>query len=319
MNTILYTSAEVRQAIINLFSSATGRRVAVSAFVGAGAESYLPHPSGLELFCWPKVGGTNPNALRKLAKSGVQVFFVDALHTKLYWSENRGAVLTSANLSTNALGAGDLKEMGILLEAGAVDIEKVIRSLNPRPMSKKELSRLDRLHRLYAARNRLKEDRAPVMFKEWYESPFRPEVKFVWCDRKVKHSSVKAKEFARAEYNLKEPFKEIFVSQKNDFRAGDWVLAVWLGRKVAQLPAWYFVDYLISVPKSDKKSYDPKYPFEAVQLWPGSRYPSPPFQVTERFRTALARALTEFGIANIPKDRDIVPQELVELTYKFYT
>src|SRR5436309_13786173 len=87
MNTVLYTSADVRRAIIDLFSSPARQRVAISAFVGAGAEAYLPRPSGLRLYCWPKAGGTNPNALRRLMKGGVLVFFVDSLHMKLYWAQ----------------------------------------------------------------------------------------------------------------------------------------------------------------------------------------------------------------------------------------
>ena len=99
MKRLLYTSADVRQAIIRLFRSSKGHRVAISAFVGDGAEAYLPKPKGLQLICWPKAGGTNPNVLRKLMKRGVEVFFADRLHMKTYWSEDRGAVVTSANLS----------------------------------------------------------------------------------------------------------------------------------------------------------------------------------------------------------------------------
>ena len=107
---LLHTSAAVREAIIDLSSSANKRRVAVVGFVGDGAEPYLPRPNGIELYCWPKAGGTNPNVLRRLAKKGVRVRFVDSLHMKVYWAADKGAFVTSANLSTNAMGMGDLKE-----------------------------------------------------------------------------------------------------------------------------------------------------------------------------------------------------------------
>jgi hypothetical protein len=80
---VLYTSAEIRKAITQLFSSSRKRRVAISAFVGEDAEAYLPKPNGLELFCWPKGGGTNPNAIRKLRKLGVKVYFSRAVHMKV--------------------------------------------------------------------------------------------------------------------------------------------------------------------------------------------------------------------------------------------
>ena len=96
MPEILDTSEDVRRAIIELYSSAKGRRVAVSAFVGEGAEMFLPRPKGIELVCWPKVGGTNPNVLRDLIKKGVVVRFSDNLHMKVYWAKGTGVIITSS-------------------------------------------------------------------------------------------------------------------------------------------------------------------------------------------------------------------------------
>ncbi len=110
---VLYQSSDVRREIIKIFSHGGRRRVAIAAFVGDGAESYLPKPPGLEIICWPKAGGTNPNTLRRLTKRGAKIRFADRVHMKVYWADGYGAVITSANLSTNALGSGDLKEAGI--------------------------------------------------------------------------------------------------------------------------------------------------------------------------------------------------------------
>src|SRR5262249_37777664 len=46
---VLYTSEDVRAAVIESYRSAKGRRVAVTAFVGRGAQAYLPRPEGIEL------------------------------------------------------------------------------------------------------------------------------------------------------------------------------------------------------------------------------------------------------------------------------
>ncbi|MET0645175.1 MAG: hypothetical protein ABW208_01055 [Pyrinomonadaceae bacterium] len=116
MKKVIYKSAEIREEIGRLFSSSKGRRVAVVAFVGDGAEEYVRKPEGLHIYCWPKEGGTNPNALRKLIRLGAKVHFADSLHMKVYWTEDRGAIITSANLCTNALGSGDLKEIGVRLK-----------------------------------------------------------------------------------------------------------------------------------------------------------------------------------------------------------
>src|SRR5208337_4036975 len=143
---VLYKSVDVKKEIIRLFSNGKGRRIAISAFVGDEAGAYLPKRKGLRLICWPRAGGTNPNELRKLIKQGVSVEFADSLHMKIYWAEGLGAVITSANLSTNALGSGGLKEIGLRFGADQVDIDQVIRSIKPHPVKPSELNRLDREH-----------------------------------------------------------------------------------------------------------------------------------------------------------------------------
>src|ERR1017187_1223207 len=112
---VLYNSAEVRSAIIELFRGGDAKGIAISAFVGDGSDAYLPCPKGLRLICSPTPGATNPGTLRLLISKGVTVEFVDGLHMKVYWAENRGAVVTSANLFTNAMGVGGLKEAGVFL------------------------------------------------------------------------------------------------------------------------------------------------------------------------------------------------------------
>lgn len=98
---ILSSSKEIKAAIRDIFSIKNQRRVAVTAFVGDEANAYLSYPQGIELYCWPKAGGTNPAAISDLQTRGVKVYFSDSLHMKLYWSK-KGVIITSANLSTNS-------------------------------------------------------------------------------------------------------------------------------------------------------------------------------------------------------------------------
>ncbi len=148
---ILYNQSDIYREIQRLFNYPTVRRVAISAFVGKDAESYLPIPAGLTLVCWPKAGGTNPHTLRKLIKKSVDVWFADRLHMKIYWAEGRGCIITSANLSKNALGVGGLKELGVLLNPDEVDIDKVLSSLGKRPVNESEMKKLDREHARFSA------------------------------------------------------------------------------------------------------------------------------------------------------------------------
>lgn len=200
---ILYTSGEVRAAIIDLFSRGTGRRVAIVGFVGDGAEAYLPRPRGIELVCWPKAGGTNPDSLRRLAGKGVEIRFANSLHMKVYWAEGQGSVVASANLSTNALGAGDLKELGVRLGAGRLNIKKVLASLKTRPMREKELRQLDRKHALWAARQQSQASRnSAESFSGWYESPCRREWKLLTWNEDARQSKA-ATELLRSQYAIR--------------------------------------------------------------------------------------------------------------------
>src|ERR1700730_3562257 len=101
---ILKTSAAVRRAVTNLLAPGKMRRVAIAAFVGDGARAFIRQPKGVEIICWRKAGGTNPLELRRLKKAGARIRFAERLHMKVYWAAKRGAIITSANLSTNALG-----------------------------------------------------------------------------------------------------------------------------------------------------------------------------------------------------------------------
>ena len=171
---ILYNSDEIRKELIKLFSSSNYRRVAITAFVGEGAENYLPKdPKGLSLICWPKAGGTNPHVLDKLHNRGVKISFVDSLHMKLYWAESAGAIITSANLSNNALGGTNLKEVGILIPSDEIDIDEIISLLNRRDLSVRELEKLYKEHDVFYSNrqnNYVQQKSSIYTFAQWYET-----------------------------------------------------------------------------------------------------------------------------------------------------
>lgn len=313
---ILYNSRLLRKEIINLFSVQNRRRVAIVAFVGDGAESYLPKPRGLHLICWPKAGGTNPNAIRQLIKRGVKVSFADSLHMKVYWAEGRGAIITSANLSTNALGSGDLKEVGVLLSDEDIDIDHLISSLKLRNPSKKELSDLDRLHDLFYVKNPpVRKKRQVPTFKTWYQSIAPRLWKLGWADEDGAFSRA-AKEIAKQDYGLS-PYWFV-ACKKNDFRKEDWVLTFMLRNNAATELAWMFVDYIVPVAKNDKRAYSPGYPFQAVQVGKPNRYPIPPFGIDKAFRKALSKAIKDFGgTIRIEALRSMKPSKrFINLIYK---
>lgn len=316
---ILIRSSEIRSEIIKLFSSSRGRRVAIVAFVGDGAEAYLPKPKGIQLICWPKAGGTNPNVLRRLAKLGVNISFVDALHMKLYWAENKGAIITSANLSMNALGIGNLKEIGLLLPKGKVDIDEVIPSLELRALSAAELRKLDRLHKLYVIKNKddFRQNRPKrLSFKDWYNSLHRTEWRLAWWESYAFSASQSAKAISKKAYGILEPHW-VQSCKRSEFKKGDWTLSFRLNQKGSSSATWMFIDYVVKLTTAERRRSG--YPCEAVQIWPPNRYPERPFLIDSRFRRAFAQAVREYGPAKMQRAKNSVPQSLLlDLVYRTY-
>jgi len=133
----------MRTAIEHVLAPRRGRRVIAVAFVGADALRFLPSPEGIEIYCWPKAGGTNPHAIEQLQQAGAIVYFVERLHMKIYASDGGGTVLGSANLTNNALGESGLLECGVYIDNGVIDISQVLKNL---PIVPDFDSRLRHLH-----------------------------------------------------------------------------------------------------------------------------------------------------------------------------
>ena len=113
---ILYSSNEIHAKINQLFSSPKkDRRIILVAYIGNDVKSFLPSPKGITIICNPNPIATSLDAIAYLKSKGAKVFFSNSLHMKLYYSNKRGCIITSANLSNNALGSGKLKEVGIFL------------------------------------------------------------------------------------------------------------------------------------------------------------------------------------------------------------
>lgn len=134
-----YTSGELRLRVRKLFKNpeASGRRVVIVAYIGDDYAKFLPNPRGIEIVCSPTPGATSAEAVQKLIGAGAKVSFSDRLHMKVYWAQKIGCLITSANLSDNALGMNGLKEMGILVDAAMVDIDRLLKEAKPYPAKRK--------------------------------------------------------------------------------------------------------------------------------------------------------------------------------------
>jgi hypothetical protein len=139
---VLYTSSEVHDAIKDVLTrsdNAEDRRVVIVAYVGDAAEAFLPNPKGISIICNLQPGATSALALERLKKRGAELFHSPRLHMKVYWSSVKGCVMTSANASASALSRGGLIEAGVFLNPGQVDVDRLIETIKPKPVTKADL------------------------------------------------------------------------------------------------------------------------------------------------------------------------------------
>jgi len=289
---ILYTSEAVRRAVRTNFGAGSGRRVAVVAFVGAGAEAYLPNPKGLELYCWPSPSGTNAKAIRTLQRRGVSIHFVRRLHMKVYWSAKRGVIITSANLSTNAFGSGDLREIGVLLPSRSVDIEKVIRSLRAIPATADAIRDLEHDAR-EIERGRPTDGERPRTFPEWFdERPNGSEWRLMPYE-----GLVGASRALRAVAKQDRPDRKLvdwLNCSRGQVEGDEFLLTINCTSGSPRTPRWMFVHRIVRV-KSDERAYERRFAYQAGQVYPLRSCPRPPFAIDVRFRRAMRLAPNALG------------------------
>ena len=283
--------------------------------MGSGSEIYLPRPKGIELICWPKAGSTSPNAIRELIRRGVNISFAHQVHIKLYWTSDKGAVITSANLSSSAFGSGGQIEFGVLLEAGMVDIGRVVEQIKAQPVSDKALLKLERAHHDYVKRNPNEMIRVTKArdFNDWFESAAREPWKFVtWEVSNIRLSS-----------NAKSLLKEEFGSTRchswmsansGDYRNNDWILHLRETPRRLGAASWMFAHHVVPVSKSERRRLNDGFEAQVLQVGSLRRYEQPPFSVNgKRIQQAIKRAYRE-----IEPSGSRPPLRFINAIHKYY-
>lgn len=325
---VLYSSSAILSRLKFLLGepSRDDRRVVLVAYVGDGARAYLPSPNGLRVICNPSAGGTSARVLRELRDAGARVQLSGKLHAKVFWSEERGCIIGSANASTSALGVGGLKEAAVLLPPGMVDIDKLIAHAAPADATEAALARLQKEIKDLPRRFRPESDSNSagrndrIDFGTWFESANRgsdPWKLGWWTEASIRHARsaiVKAK----TEYGVAKP-SDYFNAAYGTVSKHDWLLCFDIDDEDTKSICWLFVDFVVSVSPSDKGAYDKACPFQAIQVHPLKKCPSPPFQITQPFRKAFRRALRDWGVRRIRKRRSLVPaQALLKETHLLF-
>lgn len=264
-----------------------------------GAEDYLPNPKGIELICWAKAGSTNPHTIRILIQRGLKVFFGDQVHTKLYWTSDNGALVTSANLSTNAFGAGGLVEFGIVVDSKDININKVIGEMKLQDVTRnpqKHLELLDKLHKEHIKQNPQENlrSRKPRDFTEWCQSPAREKWKIAIVERTDLKLAATIKSMLQNEYGKTKPY-DYMSAAAIDYSENDWILILSEANKrggtsISDI-SWMYADRIVRVSKKERISINDGLDAQVIQISPTKSYEQPPFSIRNtRIRNAIKNA-----------------------------
>jgi hypothetical protein len=232
---------------------------------------------------------------------------------KVFWAEGVGAVLTSANLSTNALGSGNLHEVGVLLPSSAIDIDRLKARLHAKPVTSRALQQLERKHRRFSTgRYRLRDTSLPPSFLDWYESPGRSPWKMGFWDSEGSLAKA-ARSQSESEFGVRAP-NDFISCREGQYSEQDWILTFRVTRRGVSEIAWMFVDFVARVTPSDRPAYSKAYQWQAVQVYGPSYYPAKPFAISPGFKSAFEAALRGYGLETVVR-RDITgaPVRLINL------
>lgn len=281
----LRTSSEIRESIADLFAGPE-LKWAIVGFVGYGALDQLPADiENLSVICWPKAGATHPDGVRRLIQAGVEVFFCDRLHSKIYWASNRGLIVGSANLSRNAL-ASNQHEFAVYIEGGAFDITQVLSRLKYKKVSDASLAALDVAHvAVHTREPDLDDEQQPAStFVESRRMAMPRHWKLVaWSERRVNSTTLRnvvSEQTGTATWiNDNDVEREVY-------QAGDFVLQVQVdenGRMQRANCKWLRVDLVAKLETG----------LAIVQLKPLAEGPPPPFAIDSKFKKSLKFLLNE--------------------------
>lgn len=314
---VFQKAKQIRESIRKLLDDASITRWVIVAFVGSGAEQYLPQPKGINLICWDKEGCTSPDAIRALRRQGVAVYFAQNLHMKIYYGQGRGISIGSANLSANGMGDDGLHEAVAFLPTNALDVDSVVKSLKAKPVTPQMLKSLDERTRRFRARNKgqlvfpekTKQGPKPL-FSDWYQNTDRENWKLYVYRRTLKGLTKEAQSKLAQEGYKK--WVNIWTGKPLHTREDDLILSVDTRR--SGLIDWMFCHFSVPIKKSDKGFYEKNSPnlHLAVQCFKTSVYGNVPFNAGEaRFQNAIRKLLKQHHVKTYDEGLTFAPNGIV--------
>ena len=199
---------------------------------------------------------------------------------------------------------------------GTVDIDKLIDYAAPQDATEKALARLQKETKALPSKFRSRADSTsgeaslPKDFSAWFKSPHRDSDawKLGWTFNVRLSAARSAVAKAKTEYGVARPVDYITFA-RGTVKQHDWLLCFAIDDEQLRDFGWLFVDFVVPVSRSDKRAYEKDYPYQAVQVHALSKCPSPPFKITQPFRTAFRRAVRAWGVKRLYERHSLLPTD----------
>lgn len=283
------------------------RRVACVAYIGKDVLDFIPDPKGVEIYCWPQPGATSAQGVMNLIKAGAIVKFVDKLHSKIFWTEDSGGIIGSANLSSNALGEGNLIEAGVFLkEFSKQELDDFLKTFVSRDVTDTELRKLYkedcRFYQNYKSKKK-KVQYPEKSFLEWYDQDQGKVFDWYlgyWSEygKPARESKLLVRSLGIKNDNMFD-----FINMPKGDWTDKWVLTFKYSVKnqniVIDQIFWRFYDHSVTVlnNKENKNIYEKDYPSQAIQIKKLNSNITPPFKLDKNFKKAFTKSIKELGPA----------------------
>jgi hypothetical protein len=214
------------------------------------------------------------------------------------------------------MAAKGLKESGIFLEPEFFDIDRLIRSISPRPVTASDMKKLDESRQVYTSPLKGSGSADPQFdFRAWFESRNRRKWRIGWWMDNAFEAAKAARERSQREYNVKQPDDFMNVA-KGQASSGDWLLCFELRKAGVRDIAWMYTDFVVPVDPNETDSFEEDYPFQAIQVHAAKYNPEPPFVITAAFRKAFDKAARSYGLDRIEHNTSTqAPEQIIRKTY----
>lgn len=305
----ILTANEIKKAILRC----NPKKIAV-AYIGIDWKTFIPNTNELEEIVLSPTVGTNPRAIKDLAKEigWENVFFLNELHAKVYIG-SKTAIIGSANLTSNGLSGENLTELCVEVKSHDSlhnlmnTFEKLKKASKKQYLTTKSkkmrLKELEKIWGAAVANKILTEKHRPNNQFSNFELLDDDDFYVLWYqEMNCKYSDV-VKDIESVMLD------DIHFLESDDVKVNQWVLAWRITDKSKPMkPYWLYIHEVFPKGVTDKN-----YPYSKLAIQRSDKkIPSPPFKITKEISNAFKNAVIQKNISKYLIQDD---KELFNLKY----